>query len=311
MKVFVSWSGELSKKVAQELKKWLPCIIQSIDIFYSPEDIEKGENWDSKISTELSECNYGIVCLTSENTNAPWINFEAGAITKTLESRVSALMVDIKTSEIQGPLKRYQATKIEKEDMWQLVSDINKVADISLSSEVLASTFNAIWDSMYDEIKNAIEKYKPQKKTGVGISDEKIRSTEVVEEILQLVRKQNVLLSSPEQLLPPEYFLMIQKRYIVDKEEEMIFDEILTHLERMLGDVYNFCQLNSEDEKALTTIRELHIFDFIELILHTMRGRGRYNNFRTHKRTRMLQEKYIECCKLIAKNERKYIDNIR
>lgn len=82
MKVFVSWSGDLSKNVATELKKWLPCIIQSLEVFFSPEDIEKGDNWDSKISNELSKCNYGIVCLTSENTSAPWINFEAGELQK-------------------------------------------------------------------------------------------------------------------------------------------------------------------------------------------------------------------------------------
>lgn len=35
MKVFVSWSGELSKKIAEELKKWIPCIIQSATVFYS------------------------------------------------------------------------------------------------------------------------------------------------------------------------------------------------------------------------------------------------------------------------------------
>ena len=74
MKILVSWSGALSKKGAQELKKWLPSIIQSVEVFYSPEDIEKGENWDSKISSELSQCNYGIVCLTSENTMARRIN---------------------------------------------------------------------------------------------------------------------------------------------------------------------------------------------------------------------------------------------
>lgn len=39
MKVFVSWSGELSKKIAEELKKWIPCIIQSATVFYSSEDI--------------------------------------------------------------------------------------------------------------------------------------------------------------------------------------------------------------------------------------------------------------------------------
>ena len=56
-------------------------------MFFSPEDIEKGENWDSKISQVLSECNYGIICLTSQNVSAPWINFEAGAIAKSLDSR--------------------------------------------------------------------------------------------------------------------------------------------------------------------------------------------------------------------------------
>ena len=39
MKVFVSWSGELSCKIAELLKKWLPCIIQSVDVFFSPEDL--------------------------------------------------------------------------------------------------------------------------------------------------------------------------------------------------------------------------------------------------------------------------------
>lgn len=301
MKVFVSWSGALSRKVAQELKRWLPCIIQSIDVFYSPEDIEKGENWDSKISAELSECNYGIVCLTSENTNAPWINFEAGAIAKTLESRVSALMVDIKTSEIQGPLKRYQATKLEKEDMWQLISDINKVTDTPLISDVLESTFNAIWDSMYGAIKNDIENYKPPKKAGVGINDEKIKSTEAVEEILQLVRKQNVLLGSPEQLLPPEYFQMIQKRYGAGKEEELIFEEILRCVERLLGDVYDFCQINREDERALIILQKLHIFNFIENFLFFAIKRGKNNDDRTYKRAVMLRERYLECNKLIPK----------
>ena len=120
MKVFVSWSGELSKEIAEVLKKWIPCIIQSVEVFYSPEDIEKGDNWDATISSELSECNYGIICLTPENTMAPWINFEAGAIAKSLDSKVSALMINIKPSDIKGPLSRYQATRFEKQDFFQL-----------------------------------------------------------------------------------------------------------------------------------------------------------------------------------------------
>lgn len=292
MKVFVSWSGDLSKKVAQELKKWLPCIIQSIHVFYSPDDIEKGENWDSKISAELSECNYGIVCLTAENTNAPWINFEAGAIAKTLESKVSALMVDIKPSEIQGPLKRYQATKLEKDDVWQLISDINKVIDNPLSSEVLESTFNAIWDSMYGAIKKAIDEYQPSKKNSA--EDVKVKESEAVEEILQLVRKQNVLLGSPEQLFPPEYFQMIQKMYSRSRDNEMLFEEVIRCVERLLNNACNLYLMNSEDEKIQLTMRELQIFDTIESLIRILMEGERYGNPRLYKRADILRKKYKE-----------------
>ena len=298
MKVFISWSGKLSKKVAQELKKWLPCIIQSIDVFYSPEDIEKGENWDSKISSELTECNYGIVCLTSENTTAPWINFEAGAIAKTLDSRVSALMVDIKTSDIQGPLKRYQATKLEKEDMWQLISEINKATDNPLDGNVLESTFNAIWDSMYAAIKKDIDEYVPSKK--VNNNEDKLKNIEAVEEILQLLRKQNVLLSSPEQLLPPEYFYSIQRRNRKSGENDMYLMELFRYAERMIDAIHEICRIDKE-ENYRTILCELRIVDFIEFILHMIMDKEHFDS-RFGKRLVMLREKcyeirfYIEQC---------------
>ena len=113
------------------MKKWIPCIIQSVDVFFSPEDIEKGDNWDKTISSELSECKYGIICLTSDNTSAPWINFEAGAIAKSLDSKVTALMVNIKPSDIKGPLSRYQLPDL-KEQTFQLIESINKALDTPL-----------------------------------------------------------------------------------------------------------------------------------------------------------------------------------
>lgn len=290
MKIFISWSGDLSKKVAQELKKWLPCIIQSVEVFYSPEDIEKGENWDSKISAQLSECNYGIVCLTSENTNAPWINFEAGAIAKTLESRVSALMINIKTSEIQGPLKRYQATKLEKDDMYQLIEDINKATDNPLASDILDSTFNAIWDKMYDSIRKCIKDYRPvlvEKNEDKGI-----RNNEVVEEILQLVRKQNVIISSPEQLLPPEYFAMIHRKYVNNREGDLHLEEITRYVERLLHNMLNLrMQMGEEEFKML--IKALEITEFIDYFIHFGLEKG-YGNARMRKSFMILRDRYIE-----------------
>ena len=79
-KVFLSWSGDLSRKLADALRSWLPSALQSVKPYFTPEDIEKGAKWGSEISKELESSNIGIVCLTRDNTEKPWILFEAGAL---------------------------------------------------------------------------------------------------------------------------------------------------------------------------------------------------------------------------------------
>ena len=53
MRVFLSWSGEQSHKVALALKDWLPDVIQTLDTWISTSDIDKGESWFSAISESL------------------------------------------------------------------------------------------------------------------------------------------------------------------------------------------------------------------------------------------------------------------
>lgn len=246
MKVFVSWSGELSCQIAEVLKKWIPCIIQSVDVFFSPEDIEKGDNWDKTISSELSECKYGIICLTSDNTSAPWINFEAGAIAKSLDSKVTALMVNIKPSDIKGPLSRYQATRFERADFFQLIESINKALDTPLDSKVLENTFNAMWDSLEAEAMDLINKFSQKgdsqnKKGHITESEE----NNPLEEILQLLRKQSAILSNPQQLLPPDYMEHIQmsmysRNREMYTENQMIFEELINVLEKTLIRLQSF-----------------------------------------------------------------------
>ncbi len=249
MKVFVSWSGDLSRKIAELLKKWIPCMIQSVEVFFSPEDIEKGDNWDRAISTQLSECKYGIICLTSENTNAPWVNFEAGAIAKTLDSKVAALMIDIKPSDLRGPLSRYQATKFEKGDFYQLILAINNTLEVSLEDKILENAFDAMWPALEIEINHILNQFaqkNTKQKKGMNLEQPE---NAPIEEILQLLRKQNSVLSSPENLLPIDYMERIQsqifeRRQALYVEDDMLleevveyFREVLSRIQRCSGDV--------------------------------------------------------------------------
>lgn len=260
MKVFISWSGTLSKNIAQALKQWLPCIIQSLEIFFSPEDIEKGTNWDTQIASELSQCNYGIICLTSDNISAPWINFEAGALAKELTSRISALMVNIKPSDIKGPLAKYQSTKLEEGDFFQLVQNINKLQEKPLDAAILKNSFDSLWGKMKTQFDQAIQQS----------GTDKVKRAEIdspIEELLQLVRKQNIILSSPEQLLPPEYFRYMQERYFSvsrsQRRQNSISAILLTTIESLISCVEN--SRGKHCQELFETLRFEYFFD----ITHT------------------------------------------
>src|SRR4051812_6219646 len=85
LKVFISWSGERSKAVAEALKEWLPVIFQDLDAWVSSHDIKAGERWESEIGGQLETTDLGILCLTGDNLTAPWLLFEAGSLAKSVD----------------------------------------------------------------------------------------------------------------------------------------------------------------------------------------------------------------------------------
>jgi hypothetical protein len=50
-------------------------------------EIEKGSRGLSEVSGKLSGMKVGIVCLSPENLAAPWILYEAGALSKTIDEK--------------------------------------------------------------------------------------------------------------------------------------------------------------------------------------------------------------------------------
>src|SRR4051794_19228421 len=92
----------------------------------SAEDIDKGARWGNEIASELEACDFGIICLTPANLQAPWIYFEAGALSKAVErARVSPLLLGLKPSDVTGPLVQFQFTLPQRSDMLRLVDAIN------------------------------------------------------------------------------------------------------------------------------------------------------------------------------------------
>lgn len=163
MDIFISWSGERSKFLAEALRGWLPKVIQNLNPWISVSDVEKGARWLKDISEKLETTNFGIFCLTPENINEPWILFEAGALSKALGSaRVCPILYDFEPSALAGPLAQFQATKLQKEEMNKLLQSINKgLGEKALSATQLEESFLMWWP----KLEGSIDKIPPTKTT--------------------------------------------------------------------------------------------------------------------------------------------------
>ena len=116
MKVFISWSGELSKQLANAFQTWLPSALQTVKPYFTPSDIEKGARWETEIAKELDESSVGILFLTRSNLNSTWLIYEAGALSKKLDkSKVCQFVFELTPSDLQGPLQQFQATENKKD----------------------------------------------------------------------------------------------------------------------------------------------------------------------------------------------------
>lgn len=190
MKVFISWSGPRSKAMAEALRNLLPSIVQVCTFWISSHDIDAGDRWGSTLARELEQTRFGILCLTSENLAAPWLLFEAGALSKVVDgTNVCPLLLDVRQADIKGPLAQFQSVEADKEGVRKLVKAINHaLGDQALDENIIDKVFNALWPDFETSIQAIPEN------TQEAMS---LRRTpdDLLDEVLRTIREQSRMLS--------------------------------------------------------------------------------------------------------------------
>jgi hypothetical protein len=156
MKVFISWSGDTSRQVAEALRDWLPDVIQQLEPFLSSKDIASGSKWQDEISSKLDETTFGVICLTKDNLDSPWVNFEAGALSKYVEEslvRVVPLLHGLKKTDVRYPLAMFQAVTITKDGLLELLRSLNASAGEPLTDDRLIRQVHRSWTDFEQKIK--------------------------------------------------------------------------------------------------------------------------------------------------------------
>lgn len=147
MRIFLSWSGERSRTVAELLHAWLPEVIQSLDPWMSSTDIDPGNYFREILRHTLSEIHFGVLCLTKDNYTAPWVLFEAGALARAVENAVVCpYLVDLAPQDLADPLKDLQAVPADREGTYRLLQRINQANQRgNLAEDRLQRSFNRCW----------------------------------------------------------------------------------------------------------------------------------------------------------------------
>lgn len=163
MNIFLSWSGERSRAVSDLLDEWLQCVIQAVEPWMSSKDIDRGTLWFSEISDQLQSTSIGIICLTKDNLDKPWILFEAGALAKGLKNtRVCTFLIDLEPNDVGTPLSQFNHTLPDKSGVWALVRTLNNaLEEKGLKEKTLEQVFEMYWPKFKEDFDNILEQIKP------------------------------------------------------------------------------------------------------------------------------------------------------
>jgi hypothetical protein len=150
MNVFISWSGERSRCFAEALRSWLKQLINVLDPWMSVADIDKGTRWRDHVAARLKTSDIGIICLTPTNLRSEWLLFEAGALSKAIDTAyVCTLLIDLEPSDISGPLAQFQATRANRNEIRDLVRTINSALGLQgRSDHELDEAFEVWWPKL-------------------------------------------------------------------------------------------------------------------------------------------------------------------
>lgn len=225
MKVFMSWSGARSHAVAEVLSWWVKCVLQAAKPWISSEDLDRGSLWFSEINNSLSDTSVGIVCLTDENKDRPWVLFEAGALAKGLSnSRVCTFLVDLEPKDITDPLAQFNHTKESPDDMKKLARTLNAALGANaLDTNLLNDICDVYWPKFKEKFDKALVDFPP--------AAPKVARPEgdVLGDILEAVRGMNQRI---RQLENPDRF--IKSHWISNYKDTMHTENLLANVQEMI-----------------------------------------------------------------------------
>jgi hypothetical protein len=167
--IFISWSRNPAKDIGEKLQTLLKKIFPypNIDFFLSSSgknEIVAGEDFRNKLDNNLMDSNFGILILTKNNFERPWMMFESGALSNgDNKSRIIPIFFNRDSRKIESPIEKFQNVEYNKEGLLKIIFSITKSLFDSNEldnnqKQLLVNQLDTHWESFKKDIDIILEK---------------------------------------------------------------------------------------------------------------------------------------------------------
>jgi hypothetical protein len=120
----------------------------------SAQDVHAGKRWRREIAQNLEAIKIGVLAVTPENLDARWLNYEAGALSRSVEddTRVIPYCLGIDVSNLGDPLSDFNAVAADRDGTLKLVRSINAAMARPIKDAVLDAVFASQWPDLDREL---------------------------------------------------------------------------------------------------------------------------------------------------------------
>lgn len=160
-KIFISWSGDLTKEIANNFFNLLNNVFSNMcsRIFFS-RNIEYGKYWYDRINNNLEKASYGVVFLSKNNLNSPWLNYELGGLSVGNTENLTFFRVNQNVDTSHSPVNARQECPFTNRDINTLLQNIKNKMNLQYKDDIDAKKLDSlISDFICKKEESCIKKY--------------------------------------------------------------------------------------------------------------------------------------------------------
>ena len=154
MQVYISWSGQMSYKLGLLVRDLIRKVTPDLEVWISAEDIQAGARWSTDLIQIIDEISFCIVCVDPSSCHSPWLSFELGAISKTIDKyNIRILYYEVKPSTVEGPVSQFSPILIDPNEFRRFFEDLQAVFPRRITSHFdTMSNLDEFWEDFDREV---------------------------------------------------------------------------------------------------------------------------------------------------------------